>query len=78
MNEHEPTITSTTWRIGPWTTSGRSDGPAPHRPAWQPRDEVPVALSVVWGDPERTVPVAVEDGDGCQALILGANPEPHQ
>jgi hypothetical protein len=63
----KPTIARAEWKIGEWM--GR-DG-APHRAPWQQDPNGTVSLSVVWGDRSMDFPVAVQDHDGCQALVRG-------
>jgi len=48
--------------------SGRREGPAPHAPTWWPELTI---MGVAWADGDREVPIEVEDGDGCKALVLG-------
>lgn len=70
----ELSITTTTWNTGPWISSGRSKGDPPHPLPGEER----AALSVVYGDSQRTVVVAFQDWDGCQALVSGQDLNPDQ
>jgi hypothetical protein len=62
-----PDISNTTWVIGEWMQSGKLPGPAPHE--WPAIPHKP--LQVVWADKGHEVPIAVQDWDGCQAIIQG-------
>lgn len=65
----EPAIAEAIATIGDWMPSGTEPGPAPHIAPWQGRDDRYAYLTLVYGDARRTVRVAVQDFDGCQALI---------
>lgn len=68
MSEREkPTVNTTHWTTGAWVDAGKTPGTPPHT---APGDER-ARLDIVWGDAERTVPVAVRDYDGCEAVIAG-------
>ena len=62
----QPSITTTTLSIGHWDHEG-----APHRAPWEEGPHV--AVHPIWEDASRAVVVAIEDHDGCRALV---EPEP--
>ena len=64
----EATIGVTTYDLGEWAPSGRAPSPPPHFLGSDPRH--PNELGVVWADERHTIPVAVEDYDGCRAPIM--------
>lgn len=61
-------LINTKWKIGDWIKREEAN---PHPPHFREINPLRQQVHVVWGDAEQTVPVAVEDDDGCQALIIG-------
>lgn len=58
-----PALTDEAWSIGEW--AGR-DG-APHMAPW---DTFTPTVAVVWHDAGHTLPVAIQDHDGCRAPVI--------
>lgn len=69
-------VGTATFDVGPWWRGVNSwgEGDPPHYLGNDPRH--PNELSVIWSDPERTEPIAVEDWDGCRALLRREASEP--
>lgn len=61
-------LTDTAWRIGDW--HGKEG--APHMAPW---DTFTPTVRVVWHDARHTLPVSIEDHDGCRAPVYGKVPE---
>jgi hypothetical protein len=56
--------------LEPWTNVRGPDDPAPHRLVFNKGwDAFENQLGVEWADEAHTVPVAVQDYDGCRALV---------
>lgn len=75
----QPTIAERSFEIGEWSSGpGRlHDGPAPHFHSWADRRDPINQYRVEWADDRHESPIAVQDIDGCRALIVGPS-ERHQ
>lgn len=60
------------WKIGDWIARPEAN---PHPPHFRELNPLRQQVHIVWGDAEQTIPVAVQDDDGCQALIIGESRE---
>jgi hypothetical protein len=85
MTEHKPTLGKQTYNLAPWMKR-RADGVgweesegAPHKRAdWLPPDDPYNQLDVIWTNERHTDPHRVRDGDGCEAVVLGAAMEGYE
>jgi hypothetical protein len=64
-------LASSKWKIGDWI---KREGANPHPPHFREINPLRQQVHVVWADKEQSVPIAVEDDDGCQAIIIGEAP----
>lgn len=66
--------------LGEWMPSGREPGPPPHRDPRVFLNGIPPPLAdeavlyPIWTDSGRESIVAVQDWDGCQALVVALEP----